>query len=446
MDLPKDFIEYTSKLMGKGLWDKLENGLSEEAPVSIRLNPFKCKEDAQIPLQDSIVPWCSSTGRYLKKRPNFTFDPLLHAGVYYVQEAASMFLDTVLRKYVKEPVLMLDLCAAPGGKSTCARAALPEGSLLFSNEPMRTRANILAENMQKFGHEDVIVTNNYPHDYKKSKFAFDVILTDVPCSGEGMFRKDPNAINEWSLQNVDKCRNLQREIVSDIWPCLKPDGILIYSTCTFNAHEDEENVAWIINELGADLLPIEDKDMHHFYPGITRSEGLFMAVLRKTGEDANTGIKCKNVKIKSAKVDRSWIKDPDGMDFIQQDEKIIAIPKPWSAMYNEANRCLNILSAGIMITDNKHLIPNQSMALSRKLNKEAFSVVELTYEQAISYLRTEAITLSSETPKGITLLTYHGTPIGFAKNLGSRANNLYPQEWKIKSTHIPSENDVIINN
>ena len=276
--------------MGDELYSRLEEGLdSQQSPVSIRLNPFKTQSlDVAAGLCDSAVPWCSATGRYLNERPNFTFDPLLHAGLYYVQEAASMIVDHIVRTFISEPVRMLDLCAAPGGKSTALRAALPEGSLLFSNEPMRTRAQILSENLQKFGHEDVIVTNNYPRDYRKAGIMFDAILADVPCSGEGMFRKDDGARAEWSQQNVDNCWQLQREIVSDIWKCLQPGGLLIYSTCTFNAHEDEENVEWIASELGADIieLPVEEPwnitpavvgnvPVCRFLPGISRSEGLF---------------------------------------------------------------------------------------------------------------------------------------------------------------------------
>lgn len=227
MTLPEDFINYTKALTGNELWSIISRGLADEPPVSIRLNPFKCASGSPAEsLSDGKVGWCDS-GYYLNSRPNFTFDPLLHAGLYYVQEASSMFLDRVMRQYASDgPRTMLDLCAAPGGKSTVARAALPEGSLLISNEPMRTRAQILAENMQKFGHEDVIVTNNYPRDFGKSRLMFDVILTDVPCSGEGMFRKDDTAISEWSVQNVEKCWRLQREIVSDVWQCLKPGGLL----------------------------------------------------------------------------------------------------------------------------------------------------------------------------------------------------------------------------
>ena len=158
-------------------------------------------EDVRIPLADGRVPWCN-TGVYLRQRPNFTFDPLMHAGAYYVQDASSMFLHRVIRQYVVDPVTMLDLCAAPGGKSTCALAALPAGSVLFCNEPVRNRAQILRENIVKFGHPDVVVTNNYARDYQRSGLMFDVVLADVPCSGEGMFRKDAGAIAEWSPANL----------------------------------------------------------------------------------------------------------------------------------------------------------------------------------------------------------------------------------------------------
>ena len=357
--LPEDFIQYTQELMGDELFQQLKQGITEgEAPTSIRLNPFKCKEGEDA--AGEPIPWCPSTGRYLSTRPNFTFDPWLHAGKYYVQEASSMFVDLVIRQLVHEPVMMLDLCAAPGGKSTAVRAALPEGSLLFSNEPMRTRSQILAENIQKFGHPDMIVTNNYPRDYKKSKLQFDVILTDVPCSGEGMFRKDDGAISEWSLQNVDNCWHLQREIVSDIWNCLKPGGLLIYSTCTFNAHEDEENIAWICEELGADPIALNDIDeawnitgnligtdipVYRFLPGKTRGEGIFLAVLKKEGEpemekedkkkkkDKNKDKgKNRGNKGKSLQVPTDWLKSSD-YETIAEDDNFYAIPSRWKAIY-----------------------------------------------------------------------------------------------------------------
>ena len=260
--LPLAFTDYTRSLFGDSLYHTFLKGLGETAPVSIRLNPFKLTETTHKvnpELNPQPISWCKE-GYWLDTRPNFTFDPLLHAGAYYVQEASSMFLSHVLQHLVKQPVMALDLCAAPGGKTTCARTSLPAGSFLFSNEPIGKRAQILAENVQKFGHEGVAVTNNYPRDYKKTKLGFDVIIADVPCSGEGMFRKDPQSIEEWSLQNVENCWQLQRSIIADIWDNLKPGGILIYSTCTFNAHEDEENIAWILNEYDAELLSVPTEE------------------------------------------------------------------------------------------------------------------------------------------------------------------------------------------
>ena len=405
MHLPEDFIRHTREIMGDDLFATLTDALAQEPPVSIRMNPWKWNGDRKdIALYQSNVPWCPN-GLYLRERPNFTFDPLLHAGVYYVQEASSMFVDRVLRQYVKEPVRMLDLCAAPGGKTTCAASALPEGSILYSNEPIRNRAQILSENTQKWmssprsctsgqpATTTIITTNCYPKDYKKAKATFDVILCDVPCSGEGMFRKDEGAIGEWSQRNVEKCQALQREIVETIWPCLRPGGLLIYSTCTFNTHENEENVRWILDNLDATIQPIETDDawgitgsllegfhqpVYRFIPGKTIGEGLFMAAIRKGQEE---GGPC-------------------------------SLPS-----------ALTILEPTFL--NDLHEASTAPRA-------------ELTYDQAISYLRREAITLPPDTPRGIVVLTYRDTPLGLAKNIGNRANNLYPKEWRIKTTHIPT--------
>lgn len=469
MNLPSDFTEYTRRFMGEALFARLADGLdSQQAPTSIRTNPFKCgTRTVSDAIADGMVPWCSLTGRYLKQRPNFTFDPFLHAGLYYVQEAASMFIDHAVRTLVKTPVRMLDLCAAPGGKTTALRAALPEGSVLFSNEPMRTRAQILSENVQKFGHEDVIVTNNYPRDYRKAAITFDAILADVPCSGEGMFRKDEGARAEWSMQNVDNCWRLQREIVADIWHCLKPGGLLFYSTCTFNAHEDEENVEWIASELGADVLELPVRPewnitpalagnihAYRFLPGISRSEGLFMAVLRKHGD--TTGETADDMKAKKKKKQRGGKAEKGGVrpamsanelplqnaaDFCirQAADETRAIPQRWADLYDAAAQKLNIMHAGVCIgtAKGKDLIPSQSLALSRRLSADAFPRVEVGYADAINYLRKEAVTLPEGTPRGFVALTFGGVPIGFEKNIGNRANNLYPQEWRIKSSHVP---------
>ena len=484
MSLPPDFEKYTRSLMGDELYDRLAKALdSQSTPTSIRLNPFKARGlEVSDGVKDEVVGWCKETGRYLKSRPNFTFDPLLHAGVYYVQEASSMFVDYVVHQLIHEPVRMLDLCAAPGGKSTALRAALPEGSLLFSNEPMRQRAQILSENIQKFGHEDVIVTNNYPRDYRKTRLTFDAILADVPCSGEGMFRKDEGARQEWSLQNVENCWRLQRDIISDVWDCLRPGGLLIYSTCTFNAHEDEENVKWIAEELGADFveLPIEtdwnitraltgNAPVYRFLPGQSRGEGLFLAVLRKHGTDEDSAQcyisddmkaigKAKDKKERQRKKNEKnkqngennisadclqWLDNAD--DFVMREHQgsLFAIPRRWTKTFDMVKAQLKVIHAGICLgtPKGKDIIPDESLALSRRLAKETFTRVELKYPDAIAYLRKEAVALPEGTPRGIVAVCYDGHTLGFEKNIGNRANNLYPQEWRIKSTYVPDETD-----
>uniref|UniRef100_A0AB33JA14 rRNA cytosine-C5-methyltransferase n=1 Tax=Prevotella sp. GTC17260 TaxID=3236796 RepID=A0AB33JA14_9BACT len=455
MNLPHDFEQQTQALMGEELFQTLRKGLEETPPTSIRLNPLKTAgHKVSIPLADGRVPWCEQ-GMYLQSRPNFTFDPLLHSGAYYVQEAGSMFLDHVMRQYVHHPVTMLDLCAAPGGKSTVARAALPAGSVLFSNEPIHVRANVLAENIQKFGHPDCIVTNNYPRDYCKAGILFDVVLADVPCSGEGMFRKDEGAISEWSMQNVAQCQALQLDIIRDIWPCLRPGGLLIYSTCTFNSREDEENVNTIIAELGAEILPVaiedgwnitgsllDERPVYRFIPGKTRSEGLFMAVLRKPGEAEETGKKLQKAPRKSDAVKgmEHWLQGD--FTFLENKGLIRAIPTVWYGVYAMAVKALKVIHAGVAIGTQKgrDIIPDQSLALSIALREDAFLRIEIDEFTALAYLRKEAIMLPAEAPRGFVLLTYQQLPLGFVKNIGNRANNLYPQEWRIKSSHIPEEN------
>ena len=417
MDLPKEFVDYTSELFGEERWKNYLASFDGSVPVSVRLNPFKASDtpEGAVP-----VPWCRNAF-YLSERPNFTLDPLLHAGVYYVQEAGSMFLDEVLRQ-LKEGVPsssvttplplwegqgggpVLDLCAAPGGKSTLLRAVLPDDCVLYSNEPDRRRANILMENIQKQGHPNVIVTNNYAIDYQRTGLSFDLIVCDVPCSGEGMFRKDYGAIGEWSLQNVMKCATLQRSIIEDIWPCLNEGGVLVYSTCTFNMHEDEENVKWICETLGAEIIPIEvkdewnitgsllkgwDKPVYRFIPGTTKGEGLFMAVMRKTSE-----------------------KQP-----------------------LKAKGTLKIMSDGhpVGTQKGKNIIPAHAEALLINLPKDKYPFAELSKEDALKYLHHEAIVLDADVPKGFVVVTYQGHPLGFVKNIGNRANNLYPQEWKIRN-------------
>ena len=409
--LPAVFTENTRQLMGDERFERYLKSFEEDVPVSIRLNPQKAVGMEVV--DGECVPWCDN-GYYLKQRPNFTMDPLFHAGCYYVQEAASMFLDEVLRQCISltshlSPLTSLDLCAAPGGKSTLLRAALPEDCVLYSNEPIRNRANILLENVTKWGYKNHYVTNAYPKDYRKSKMKFDVILCDVPCSGEGMFRKDEATIREWSPQNVEKCWQLQRDIVSDAWACLNDGGLLIYSTCTFNTKENEENIRWILSEFDdAKVVPIEtkpewnitgslldgfDKPVYRFIPGITRSEGLFMCVLSK-GE---------RMTVRSRRTN-----SPKPSDRKSEAVGLLTSPMPTTSLHADS--------------------PS----------------VELSYQQAMAYLRHEALLLPEDTPRGLVDVCFMGHPLGPVKNIGTRANNLYPKEWKIKTTHIPNDYEAIL--
>lgn len=511
MNLPASFIDYTRSLLGDEEYDKLAAALQQETPVSIRLNNEKWrfnKEQADIGNEkcpaiaeqaDSAhasfsiphsslnkVPWASG-GFYLNERLTFTFDPLFHAGCYYVQEASSMFVEQVLRQYVTESVVMLDLCAAPGGKSTHARSMLPEGSLLVANEVIRNRSQILAENLTKWGHPDVVVTNNDPADFSSLPSFFDVILTDVPCSGEGMFRKDPVAVEEWSPENVAICWQRQRRIIADIWPSLKPGGILIYSTCTYNTKEDEENVRWIQQEFGAEPLALEvgkdwnitgnllrdesdssensvqEAPVYHFFPHKTKGEGFFLAALRKpeTEEDATPAFsfaKGKTAKKKDKKggatpslvtkehlnIAKSWLNEEESAGYLLSTEgtTIQIFPQQYANELAAMKQSLKIVSAGVGVGEvkGKDLIPGHALAMSSALlRRAAFATEEVTYEQAIAYLRKEAIPLSATAPRGYVLLTYRNIPLGFVKNIGNRANNLYPQEWRIRSGYLPDE-------
>ena len=492
MNLPASFTDYTRTLLGNEEYEKLAAALQKEPPVSIRMNE-KWNDKS---LLDKVL-WCS-TGYYLNERLTFTFDPLFHAGCYYVQEASSMFVEQVLRQYVEDPVVMLDLCAAPGGKSTHARSVLPEGSLLVANEVIRNRSQILAENLTKWGNPDMVVTNNDPSDFSGLSSFFDVVLTDVPCSGEGMFRKDAVAIDEWSPENVEICWQRQRRILTDIWPSLKPGGILIYSTCTYNTKEDEENVRWIQEEFGAELLSLdipkewnitgnllrEDKSasnkesfakeiideveqlpVYHFLPHKTKGEGFFLAALRKPDsaeysdinmefayskgrlpkkKDKKGGGTPTSVSKENLAVAKSWLNElvSDKYMLYTEGMEIRVFPQTYIHELAILKQNLRIVQAGVAVGEvkGKDLIPSHALAMSICLLRSgAFVSEEITYEQAIAYLRKEAVALSETAPRGYVLLTYRSIPLGFVKNIGNRANNLYPQEWRIRSGYLPEE-------
>ena len=390
MPLPEDYVRLMHEQYGKDTADALCQALSETDPeVSIRLNPRKGQPLVMENVNAEPVPWCLDA-YYLSERPAFTFDPLLHAGAYYVQEASSMYIAELVRKAMfnvqcsmfNAPIAALDLCAAPGGKSTLLASLLPEGSVLISNEPMPKRAQVLAENMQKWirmteGEYPVrcIVTQNYPADFTAFTDTFDLLVTDVPCSGEGMFRKDEVAVQDWSLQNVDLCWHRQREILQDIWHTLKLGGLLIYSTCTFNHFEDEDNARWICDTLGAELL-----EERHFLPGRDRGEGFYCAAIRKNSPIQNS----------------------------------VAENNSQLPMFNAQCSMLNVIPPAFAVDPD---MPR----------------IELNYNEALQYLRREAVRVPA--PRGMVLICYKGYVLGPGKCVGNRINNLYPEQWRIRTTY-----------
>ena len=443
--IPVEFIESMHQQLGAEA-NQLVRALETEPVTSIRLNSkldiltFDCDTEE--------VPW-HIDGYYLSERPPFTLDPLFHAGCYYVQEASSMFIQQILEQFVNPSSIILDLCAAPGGKSTLISEYLGRDGLLISNEVDRKRVFILSENIQKWGNGNTVVTHNSAAEFgEKCTHLFDCMLVDAPCSGEGMFRKDEQARNEWSPKAVKQCAERQRSILMDVWDALKPGGILIYSTCTFNEEENEKNVEWMAETLGAEVLPIDyDPDWgiveasmgYHFYPHKTKGEGFYVCALRKYNEPVLQN------KIKAPKkenpmphpeylpVMRSWLQHPDDWAIRYSDRFATAYPMKFKEIIDWLATQLTCISTGFGLGEERGrgIAPQHSLSMLKDLRKEAFPNIPLTREQALSYLRTEALNLPN-VPLGLVLLTYEGVPLGFAKNVGNRLNNLYPNEWRIR--------------
>lgn len=456
MTLHDRFLSQTEAVMGTSLFSTFLNALDEPAPVSIRMNTSKWRG---APKGGRRVPWCTD-GYYLPVRPAFTFDPLFHAGCYYVQEAASMFLSHVLWQHVHRSVTMLDLCAAPGGKTTTALSALPEGSVVVCNEPVPRRAAVLLENVWKWGNENVIVTRNYPADFKCMAGMFDVVLCDAPCSGEGLFRKDSEAVGEWTPGAVDACAALQRSILSDAWLCLKEGGLMIFSTCTYNTEENEKNVRWLCATYGAEPITVDtvaewgvtgslldgfDAPVYRFIPGRTEGEGLFMAVMRRgSHNDARPQSALPSPRRTKTDCTALLTGERDDWYTFETGSGVTAVPRGMRETLAAAAP-LRLLSAGVPLYNNKGrgTVPAAALALSRRFRRDAFPTADLPYDDAVAYLQRCAVTLPPGTPDGYVAVTYRGMPVGFAKNIGRRANNLYPQEWRIKSTHAPDIQEII---
>lgn len=448
---PIEFITQLKADLGVE-YQQLLDSLSTDSPTSIRYNPTK--QSTSLFSNENPVSW-SSHSYYLETRPSFTFDPYFHAGHYYVQEASSMFLETVLKQCINldEPIRALDLCAAPGGKSTQLCSLLSKDSLLISNEVIATRASILVENLSKWGNSNVIVTNNDPEHFSEFEHCFDLVVIDAPCSGEGMFRKDKEAVSEWSLNNVNICSARQKRILHTAASLLRTDGVIIYSTCTFNTQEDIDPIQSLLAEGGWESIRLNinsDSGIYerivegsnpvygyHFYPHKTKGEGFFISALRKTEEaESNWPKVMKNVPHTDKKTKQAvnnFITAND-FDFLQHQQQTLAYPLSLQKeMLGLLNTSLRIKKFGVDLGQviREELIPDQALAMSIDI-KSNFDEIILSEEESIQYLQKKEFNISSPN-KGWHIMKYNEARLGFAKLMGNRMNNTYPKEWRIKS-------------
>lgn len=445
MSLPAGFISML-EAMGDSMVGVAEALEGPAAPAAIRLNALK---GGVAPAGSSPVEWCAG-GYYLAERPRFTLDPALHQGLYYVQDASSMAHAAAVAEAARivgseSPLRFLDACAAPGGKTIAAVDALPADALIVANEADPRRCSVLIENIVKHGSGRVAVSRGDASTIKAPAGFFDIIAADVPCSGEGMMRKEAVAANQWSPALVASCAALQRSIVDNLWRLLRPGGCFIYSTCTFNSSENEEIVDHIVNDLGADVLPVPalerpeiagavDRDYaaYRFLPGRVRGEGQFIALLRKHGDAPATRV--KPLKSAKSKALINPIQYLDGQWNLQPlNDGITAVDSRHAALIAELERTMHIVYKGVELgtVKGRDFIPAQALAMAASLREDVFPRVEVDRETALQYLAKQAIVLPDGSPRGIVLLTREYRPLGFVKNLGNRSNNLYPAPWRI---------------
>ncbi|MFZ1751887.1 MAG: hypothetical protein WAU01_16945, partial [Saprospiraceae bacterium] len=447
--LPKPFVDAMSCKLSADELDEFVATLSSDAPVSIRQNKYK-NSNQYLPSEQ--VSWCP-TGLYLSQRPKFTLDPHFHAGAYYVQEASSMIIWSILEKLNLSTIniRVLDLCASPGGKSTLIASFLDKKGLLVSNEMVKNRAYTLKYNMCKEGYANVVVTNNAPSDFSRLSEFFDVILVDAPCSGEGLFRKNNDAIGEWSPDAVEQCATRQEQILQDIVPCLKPGGHLIYSTCTYNDAENINNVHWACENFDFRSIAVDFPESwqvvsiakgkslgYQCYPHKLRGEGLFVSVLQKHEDKQPFDHKVpKHHKIivptdpKWRGILDGWLQNTNFSFWIDKMGTIHAVPLHIEQDLLILAQYLKLIYCGISmgVIKNKDLIPDHSLALSLDLSKKIVTH-ELSERDALHYLKKQLTHIECPT-KGWLLMTYNGLGLGWAKNIGDRINNYLPADYKI---------------
>lgn len=445
--LPVELIKSLEEIKELDIAAFKEVHASGNQVTSIRLNPAKNK----FPIADEQqVPWCEH-GYYLASRPSFTLNPIFHAGAFYVQEASSMFLWHILNQTIPgsdfSGLKVLDLCAAPGGKSTLL-ASYFSNALIVSNEVIKSRASILVENITKWGSDNVIVTNNNPAHFKELEHFFDVILIDAPCSGSGLFRKDVDAISEWSEKNVQLCSERQEKIIADIFPCLKENGLLIYSTCSYSKDENEVIVDKLVSEYQFQSIPIplnkewnivetvSDKAAafgYRFYPHLLQGEGFFIAALRKQS-GANTGNYSTQKLIRPSKLEQqaveNFLQATKEYFYFKQGDSVKLLETDYASSLEIIAKHLYIKKAGVEIgiAKGKDIIPHHELAVST-LPLAHFQTVELTKDEALLFLKRKDLMI--EAKPGWTLMAHCGLPLGWAKVLPNRLNNYYPTAWRI---------------
>lgn len=444
-DLPEEFKKQMQAQLGPAYNDFIQ-ALQEPSPISIRYNQKKRE-----PVDGTPVPWCS-TGRYLDRRPSFTKDPYFQAGAYYVQEASSMLLEQALTQStdLSRPLTVLDLCAAPGGKSTHLLSLLSDQSLLISNEVIRSRTNILITNLEKWGYPNVIVTQNDPSTFADLDSLFDVVVVDAPCSGEGLFRKEPEAMAEWSLKNVALCASRQRRILADVWPSLKPGGVLIYSTCTYNAQENLENLQWIKSqdgcsfvelsmnpEWGAQVVNTNGCIGYQCLPHRVRGEGFFVSVIRKAGESRPFTRRTKNRLQSPATATteevKGWITKPEAFFYFLHGAQVRMLPVQHESIFPYLLDHLHVVQAGTCLGEVKKnkIVPGHALALSIYRNGDHLPGIPVNADQARSYLRMEPQGFSNE-PLGFRVVEFDGLGLGWVNVLPGRVNNLYPPSQRVR--------------
>ena len=449
--LPVAFTERMRKQLGAEEAERLFEALDSVSPVAVRLNPAKCGDEG-VWSNGEAIAW-SKNGRKLKERPSFTLDTAFHAGAYYVQEAASQFIDYIVSQEDLQGKRVLDMCSAPGGKTTIYSTAVGEDGLVVANEYVRSRANILADNVRKWGMGNVLVTNNAPEHIAQFEGWFDLVAVDAPCSGEGMFRKEEVAREDWSEEAVKMCAARQLSIVREAWQSLKDGGLFIYSTCTFNEDEDEGLLRAFIEEVGEVFEPsqrveieetwgvvrgeVGDFQTFRFFPHKTDSEGLFVAVARKAEPTTQRTPKARKrvmqeVDKNSRKELMRYLQQPDNYTFAMVADTIYAYRTEQFKAVQALSEGLTAICSGVAMGQifKGKLKPDWALSQYVGFERKSVAVEEVDESRALDYLRKKDIAVGNMA-EGINLITHKGRALGFAKRVGVRCNNLYPNSLKI---------------